>query len=349
MSTLKAAPLHHLERLCGEHGIIQFSKPDTEPDLDSGFCLDDNVRLLVLALDLLGEDPSCTFVREAANTVFDFIAKSSSDTPVYHNMMDRDGNFTDRFASPESIGRLIRALGLVLRDSRDPRWRGRAIVEMRRAIVALPALSSEHARAFAVLGFAAAVEGGQTQYADALRAFAESMHFEFERNTSADWAWPLPAMTYDNGRLPEALLRAGQVLEEPAFIATGERALEFLESVTQPRDTFEPIGAPGWYGRGGERPYYAQQPLEALAMVDVWVATGEPERARVAYEWFIGNNRDNLVVADVQAGGCRDGIDGPGHLNTCMGAESTLAYLQAACRMRVISRSARQTDLAAAF
>jgi|GEM_PF-5565570 len=338
MSKPKAPPLHHLERLCGEHGIIQFSKPDTQPDIESGFCLDDNVRLLVLALSMLREDPSCTFIADVGDRVFDFITEASRETPIYHNMMDGKGTFTDRFASPESIGRLIRALGLVMRDSDDPQWRARAMLEMRRASVALPALSSEHARAFAVLGLAATVEAGQTQYTDTLRALAEAMHFEFERNATPQWAWPLAAMTYDNGRLPEALLRAGKVLGEPAFLTSGERALDFLASVVQPRDMFEPIGAPGWYERGGERPYYAQQPLEALAMIDVWLADGDTTRARVAYEWFLGNNRDELMVADLETGGCRDGIDGPGHLNPCMGAESTLAYQQAACTMRELDR-----------
>ncbi|HTU68942.1 MAG TPA: hypothetical protein VMF11_01360 [Candidatus Baltobacteraceae bacterium] len=338
MSLPKAPSLQHVEHLCAEHGIIQFSKPSGEPDVDSGFCLDDNVRLLVLAVSILREDPLHSFATNAGNRVFDFIAEASREAPVYHNMMDRDGNFYDRFASPESIGRLIRALGIVLRDSPDPSWRARAMVEMQRAMVALPALSSEHARAFAALGFAAAVEAGQTQYADSLRALAEAMHFEFERNSSSDWRWPLPAMDYDNGRLPEALLRAGQVLGEAALLSSGEKMLDFLAGVVQPREMFEPIGAPGWYARGGERPYYAQQPLEALAMMDAWLADGDVTRARVAYEWFLGHNRDELIVADLARGGCRDGIDAPGRLNACMGAESTLAYVQAAWRMREIDR-----------
>ena len=281
-------------------------------------------------------DPAHAFATLQGNRVFDFIAESSRESPVYHNMMDQHGQFTDRFASPESIGRLIQALGIVLRDSSDPNWRVRAMTELQRAMRALPALTSEHARAFSALGFAAAVEAGGTQYIDALRAVAEGMHFEFERNATPEWVWPLQAMTYDNGRLPEALLRAGRVLGESALLTSGERELDFLARVTQPRDMFEPIGAPGWYVRGGERPYYAQQPLEALAMMDAWLAEGDVPRARIAYEWFLGNNRDELVVADVEGGGCCDGIDDGGQLNLCMGAESTLAYLQAEWTMRQI-------------
>jgi len=105
--------------MCGVHGIVQFCSGN-EPDLDSGYCLDDNVRLLVLAVSILEDDRSNAFALEAGNSVFDFIAQASAGAPVYHNMMDQHGRFTDRFASPESIGRLINALGVVMRDSHEP-------------------------------------------------------------------------------------------------------------------------------------------------------------------------------------------------------------------------------------
>lgn len=335
--------LDHVERLTGAHGIIQFAKGDV-PDLDSGFCLDDNVRLLMLAVAIRREDPHNAFAQRAGNVVFEFIEESSEDTPLYHNMMDEHGRFTDRFASPESIGRLIWALGVVMRDSDDPRWIAAAHVEMQKAMCAVPALSSEHARAFAALGWVAAVEGGEKQYRPPLHAVAEAMHFEFERNATDEWQWVLPELTYDKARLPEALLRAGRVLGEPALYASGQRALEFLASVVQPNDLFVPVGAPGWYARGGERPYYSQQPLEAVAMMDAWLAAGEADRAAVAYEWYLGRNSDDLVVADLATGGCRDAIHAKGQLNPNMGAESTLAFVQAAYTLRQLNESAAETE-----
>lgn len=329
MQIIARPKLDHVRRLFGAHGIVQFSKHDV-PDLESGFCLDDNVRLLILAVALRRENPHDAFAIEAGNVVFDFIEESSQQAPLYHNMMDQYGNFTDRFASPESIGRLIWSLGIVMRDSRDPRWLARAQREMQKAMLAVPALSSEHARAFAALGWSAAVEGGEVQYRAPLRAVAEAMHFEFERNATAEWQWVLPELTYDKARLPEALLRAGRILEEPDIYKSGERALEFLATVVQPDGMFVPVGAPGWYARGGVRPYYSQQPLEALAMMDAWLAHGDIDNAFISFEWYLGRNTDDLVVADVPTGGCRDAIHEKGKLNPNMGAESTLAYVQGA-------------------
>lgn len=332
----QAIELDHLRRLCGEHGIIQFAQGD-EPDPDSGFCLDDNVRLLVACVELRRDGIGAAFALKAGNDALDFIEEASACAPHYHNVMDRYGRFTDRFASPESIGRLIRALGIVLREcANDDPWRFRARRELQKVTTASAALSSEHARAFALLGFAAAVEAGETAYRAPLRAAAEAMLFELDRNSSADWVWPTEQLSYDVARIPESLIRAGEVLGDAQIRHHGMRALTWLAHIVQPRDRFEPIGAPQWYPRGGTRPYYAQQPLEALAMMEAWMAAGEAERAQIAYEWFVGNNIDELVVADVATGGCRDGIDGPKSISCNMGAESTLAYVQAALNLRAL-------------
>ena len=336
-----ALNLDHLRQLCGEHGIIQFSQ-GAQPDLESGFCLDDNVRLLVACVDLTRMGIDSGFARRAGNDAFDFIEDATAQAPRYHNMMDRDGRFTDRFASPESIGRLIRALGIVLRDCpRNDPWWPRARRELRRVAAASTALSSEHARAFALLGFAAAVEAGETSFRAPLHAGAEAMLFELDRNSGPGWVWPTDQLSYDVARIPESLIRAGNVLDDAHILRHGMRALEWLAQIVQPGERFEPIGAPQWYPRGGTRPYYAQQPLEALAMMEAWMAAGEDEHARVAYEWFAGNNLDELEVADFASGGCRDGIDGPGKISSNMGAESTLAYVQAALNLHAIA-SARE-------
>lgn len=335
MAEILRPRLDHVKRLFGAHGIVQFAHGSI-PDVESGFCLDDNARLLMLATSIRREAPADAFATAAGNVVFDFIDAAASEAPVYHNMMDQFGTFTDRFASPESIGRLVWSLGVVLRDARDKRWLSRARFHLERVTGAGAALSSPHARAFAMLGWAAAIEAGHERYRDVLVAAAEAMNFEYERNATSEWPWIEPVLTYDVARLPEAMMRAGAVLEEPLLAANGRRSFEFLARVTQGAGYFDAIGAPGWFFRGKERPHYSQQPLEALAMVDAWLAYGDPHAARVAFEWFLGRNRDGLVVADLESGGSRDAIHVAGTLNGNMGAESTLAYVQAAYTMRLL-------------
>jgi hypothetical protein len=115
----------------------------------------------------------------------------------------------------------------------------------------------------------------------------------------------------------------------------GLRALEFLGTITHERGIFVPIGNDGWYPRGGRRARHDQQPIEAAAMVDAWLAAcdisgAEQHRSRAleAFAWFFGANTERLLVADPQTGGCHDGLLQSGR-NRNMGAESTLSYLQA--------------------
>jgi hypothetical protein len=344
--------LVHCHRMLREHGIVQFSR-GSAADLDSGFCLDDNARALLVAVGYLREGSPDPIALQMGEAALQFFADASADAPCYHNMMDRYGSFTDECASPESVGRLIWALGVTAGCATEERWRAAAWRQLAAISHAVGALTSLRARAYAMLGLAAVVDPAEASPVrpvsprgidrevvnwarETLYAMAASMRFEFLRSAKAGWMWWEPELTYDNARLPEAMLRAASALRQPSFGETGIAALQFLHGIMQPSGMFVPVGAPGWYKKGGQRPIYDQQPLEAAAAVDMYLAAARVSRddsyyddARTAYEWFVGNNVAGARVADVDVGSCHDAIT-PEGLNPNMGAESTLAYLQAA-------------------
>jgi hypothetical protein len=133
------------------------------------------------------------------------------------------------------------------------------------------------------------------------------------------------------------LIRAGQVLGESRFADAGLATLAFYERVTVENGIYVPIGNDGWYPRDGPRARYAQQPLEACAMVDAQLAafdlSGDASHfanAELALEWYYGKNSRGITMAN--GGGCYDGL-GETTVNHNMGAESTLALLSAASAM----------------
>lgn len=352
MSVLSVPSLVHCSRLLRDHGIIQFTRGRV-PDLDSGFCLDDNARALLVAVAYLRVGSSDPVALEMGNAALKFFADASRDAPCYHNVMDGEGRFIDECASPESVGRLIWALGVTATCSTEETWRRAAWRQLSAIAHAVGALTTLHARSYAMLGLAAIVNAGEASPVHAvpdsdadsevvkwaretLSAMAWAMRFEFLRNAEPDWNWWEPDLTYDVARAPEAMLRAALALGEPSFGETGLEAAKFLAGVTQASGMFMPVGAPQWYRKGGTRPVYDQQPLEAAAMVDMFLAAARlchdesfRNEARVAYEWFLGNNIAGTSLVDVTVGSCHDAIT-PQVLNPNMGAESTLAYLQAA-------------------
>ena len=91
-------------------------------------------------------------------------------------------------------------------------------------------------------------------------------------SVAPEWEWFEPVMTYDNARLCEAMIRAGNVLGDIRATRDGRVTLAFLERIVFEDGIFVPIGNDGWFPRGGPRARFGQQPLEAAAMVDAELA-----------------------------------------------------------------------------
>ena len=82
-----------------------------------------------------------------------------------------------------------------------------------------------------------------------------------------------------------------------------------------------------------------EQPVDATAVVEAtleaWRVTGRTgyrDAATIAFDWFLGRNRLGVPVYDAASGGGHDGLTTTG-LNDNQGAESTLAFWQAALAM----------------
>ncbi|HKT02693.1 MAG TPA: hypothetical protein VJT31_24445, partial [Rugosimonospora sp.] len=159
------------------------------------------------------------------------------------------------------------------------------------------------------------------------------------------WRWFEPALSYDNARLPQALLAAGTRLDDPVPTALGLSTLDwYLGQVgltTGPVPVLRCVGNHGCHaGRPVPTDEGDEQPLDAAATVEAllsaWRATGESRYTRLAqtaFAWFGGRNQAGLPVYDARTGGCRDGLSAHG-VNANEGAESTLAYHQALGALR---------------
>jgi hypothetical protein len=223
-------------------------------------------------------------------------------------------------------------------------WRRVAQKLFGKALNSIDWLQYPRSQAYAVIGLAHACEasiadGEVPQYRRYLRVLADELKRRYIETRDADWHWFENEMTYDNARLPEAMLRAGLSLRDDELIAIGLRTFQFYEGVTVENGIYVPVGNEGWYRRGGVKPRYCQQPLEGVAMVDAalvaYDATGDPAHrttAQIALDWYYGRNTRGIVMA--RNGGCLDGLN-EASVNMNMGAESTLAYLASAYALAV--------------
>jgi hypothetical protein len=319
-----------------EVGIVQHAVIDV-PNRSCGYCTDDAGRALIVACEAASRSGTEAEGARLIRTYLAYLLDAQQPDGWFHNFMGYDRRWQDRYGTADAVGRAIWGLGCA--ELRAPResWRAVARLMRSRAYAALGLVQALEARPDDELAVRAALDESLAMIADALDA---------TRSEDESWVWCEDALTYDNARLCEALIRGGVALGEERYRAAGLAMLRFYCTVVLEDDpatgssaepVFVPVGNDGWFPRGGVKAREGQQPLEAAALVDAalaaYDATGDPfwpAVAEIAHAWYFGRNSRGLPVATEH--GCRDGIDRSG-VNANMGAESTICYLMSAMAM----------------
>lgn len=346
MRTYRWPALGHLLAMTDDVGILQHATFDV-PNRACGYCTDDVGRALIVACDAASRRATEADGARLVSTYLSYLHDAQLPDGWFHDFMGYDRRWQDDAGTPDAVGRAIWGLGYAERYAPRATWRNVAGRMRGRALAAIPKMRYVRSHAYAALGLVHALA---TRPLDelALRAVLDgslaAIAAEFDAHAGPGWQWCEDALTYDNARMCEALLRGGAALGERRYVDVGLAMLEFYVSVVfedaapgSAQAVFAPVGSDGWYPRGGVKARYGQQPLEAAAMVDAAFAALDvtaDERwrrtAEVAHEWYFGGNTDRIVVAT--DAGCRDGIDAAG-VNPNMGAESTVCYLMSAVAM----------------
>jgi len=325
----------HLRRMTDDTGILQHAV-HAVPNRHHGYCTDDNARALVAALmhyDLTKDDSALAL----ADRYLSFIHHAfNPERRRFRNFMSYDRRWLEEIGSEDVHGRTVWALGSAVMLAPNDAILSLSIRMFHEAIQVPETFTSPRAWAFALVGLHAYLTrfGGDTPARRIRELLAERLLAQFKANASADWPWCEDVLTYDNAKLPHALILAGKESGNREMLAQGLLSLEWLVKL-QVMDSgrVSLIGNLGWLDRKGKRARFDQQPVEAMALAEAcaqaYRVTGEEawfDRARAFLDWFTGNNDTGASLYDYQTGGCRDGLsaDGP---NLNQGAESTLAWL----------------------
>ena len=168
----------------------------------------------------------------------------------------------------------------------------------------------------------------------------------YEHSATDDWPWFEDVASYNNAKLPHALILSGRWIGNERATEIGLRSLRWLaEQQQSPQGRFRPIGCNGFCRRGEAAAEYDQQPIEAHAMVsaaiEAFAATDDPswcEQAHLAFDWFLGRNDLGQPLYDTGTGGCHDGLQ-ENRVNENQGAESTLAFVLSLAEMELLENS----------
>lgn len=333
--SLPEVRLDHFLAMTDDTGMLQHAVYST-PDRRHGYATDDNARAIIVAcMDwTLFEDER---VLVPLQTCLSFLHDARpAGGGRFRGFMTYDRQWLEMDWSEDCQGRVLWALGYLI--SHAPRRPMRLLAEdlFRAALPNFEEISSPRAWALAMLGLYYYLREFENdgEAIGKLSAFAGRLNSAFVANEAEEWPWFEDVVTYDNGRLPQALILAGLALDDDRLKQRGLRVLSWLLKVQTADDgRLSVIGNNGWLRRDGQRATYDQQPLEPAGLIGACKAahraTGDERwlvEMRRCFAWFLGHNDAGLPLVDFKSHGCHDGLL-RSTVNSNQGAESCLVWL----------------------
>lgn len=333
--SLPSCRMDHLYRMTDDTGILQHSVYMT-PDRHHGYCTDDNARALIVTAMAwsLFQDHRALLRLHVYLSFLHFA--HDAQTGRFRNFMSYDRRWLENDGSDDCQGRALWALGYLISHAPSESDAALAKDVFRNAMTQVHALHWPRSWALSILGlhyYLREVPDDDTAR-EKMNDLATRLNNRFLEHESDDWPWFEDEVTYDNGRIPQALIIAGLGLDRKDLVDRGLRVLRWLLDVQTSQDGhLSIVGNDGWFTRNGTRAAYDQQALEPAALIGACKAAFRASNdsnwlieMRRCFKWYLGQNDGNLSMIDFKSRGCYDGLTSDG-VNTNQGAESVLSWL----------------------
>ncbi len=325
--------LDHVKRMTDDTGIIQHAKFGI-PNLKEGYCLDDNARALLMVL-MAYKQMKLPLSLELLPIYLSYIHYMQNENGTFRNFLSFRRDFLDEQGSEDSFGRAIWSLGYLLGNAPNDAYFQSGKQIFFDAVPNFEKLASIRSIANTIIGTSYYLQSSPHDEAiiDILRTMAYRLVDQYKQNSEDGWNWFEALLAYDNAILPLSLLHAAGILHDEDILHTAIESMQFLSDITLKDGALSLIGNEKWYVKHGENSMYAQQPLDAQAMVLMFHQAFHLTKDRTylnklysSFMWFLGENDMRMSLYDFETKGCCDGLESYG-VNRNQGAESTLAYL----------------------
>lgn len=334
--------LDHIKKLTTHFGMIQFSVIN-QPDIGSGYTLDDNARAMVAMCqhyELTNDKADLEYI----NIYFDFIKYCLQPDGSFLNYVDEEYNFTEQnnlTNLADSNGRAIWALGYLIAMSYllPKKLAEHAEIIMERALLNANEIHSTRAMAFIIKGvYYRNTKNKSAQNISLIKELANRLVQMYRHESDKDWAWFESYLTYGNSILPEAMLCAWLATGELTYKEIAKSSFDFLLSKIFIKNRIKVISNKGWLYKenefaptaiGGEQPIDVAYTILALSkFYDAFKDEEYLQKMEIALNWFLGNNHLHQIIYNPCTGGSYDGLEDD-YINLNQGAESTVSYLMA--------------------
>ena len=325
--------LAHINRMTDDTGIIQHAKFGI-PNLKEGYCLDDNARALLMVLMAYRQMKNIRAL-ELSPIYLSYIHYMQNADGTFRNFLSFSRNFLDENGSEDSFGRTIWALGYLLGNAPNDAYYQTGKLVFFNASPNFEKLRSIRGIANTMIGISYYLKSNPSDdsMTERLRNMSHTLIRHYEENETSDWKWFESLLAYDNGILPLALLHSAAILNDDRITKKAIKSMNFLTKHTLKDNYLSIIGNEKWYKKDGDRSVFAQQPIDAMAMVlmyhQAFHVTKDKKYLNMLYTsflWFLGENDLRMSLYDFETQGCCDGFENYG-VNRNQGAESSLSYL----------------------
>ena len=334
--------LNHLKKMTTNFGIIQFSIINN-PDIHSGYALDDNARALVAFCQhfkLTGDSNDLVYIK----TYYNFIKFCFQSNGTFLNYVNEEKEFTHQNYIEnleDSNGRALWALGYMV-STKDilPAILVTDVLELIQAVIKnISKIHSTRAMAFAIKGmYYLHTEFKSEHTFSVLKLLADRIVQMYRHEAEENWKWYESYLTYGNSILPEAMLCAWKATGDVIYKEIAKTSFDFLLSKIFNKKGIKVISNNGWLHKGniqneiipgGEQPIDVAYTIIALEKFsEEFPLEDYPQKIVIAFNWFLGSNHLHQIIYNPCTGGCYDGLEGK-YVNLNQGAESSLSYLMA--------------------
>jgi glycosyltransferase involved in cell wall biosynthesis len=337
--------LNHFKNLTTPFGMIQFSIIN-QPDLDSGYTIDDNARALVAMCQHYELTKDKTDL-EYINRYFNFIKYCYQADGTFLNYINKNKKFTKQNSEnlDDANGRTIWALGYLisLGEILPTKLYNDAILAMELGLKNVHKITSTRSMAFIIKGiYYSNLKNESIQNVLLLQHLADKLVQMFKHEAKEDWQWFESYLTYANSILPEAMLCAYLSTGVTSYKNIAKKSFDFLLSKIYRNNSIKVVSNKGWLAigeklnlekLGGEQPIDVAYTIMALSkFYNTFKEEKYLRKMKIGFNWFLGDNHLHQIIYNPCTGGCYDGLEDK-YVNLNQGAESTVSYLMARLTM----------------
>ncbi len=339
--------LNHVKKMTTHFGMIQFATI-SQPDLESGYTLDDNARAMIsicLHYELTNDIEDIGEI----NKYFQFIKYCLQAEGSFLNYVDGNQQFTEQNEMTnleDSNGRAIWALGYLISISYLIPKESMFIIKdaqltLKLALKNVHNIHSTRAMAFIIKGLYFSNSFHYSEdYAEIIRQLANRLVQMYRHEAEPKWQWFESYLTYANSILSEAMLCAWLSSGNRLYKDIAKMSFDFLLTKIFKKGHIKVISNKGWLKKeedslgkieivGGEQPIDVAYTILALSkFYEVFKDIEYKQKMETAFNWFLGANHLHQIIYNPCTGGCYDGLE-ENYVNLNQGAESTVSYLMA--------------------